>query len=131
MISDEVHIDKDTITVRLIKKVLVLSEEQQYALLKQLDDPSFFSNGYGERDEIRKVYVNTIEFETKGRKYKGVSQDISSGGMFIKTNEPAAVGSTVVLSIPYTDNQQHIRVSAEIVRKDANGIGVEFLKKAD
>jgi len=129
MISDEVHIDKDTITVRLIKKVLVLSEEQQYALLKQLDDPSFFSNGYGERDEIRKVYVNTIEFETKGQKYKGVSQDISSGGMFIKTNEPVAVGGTVILNIPYSDNRQCIRVPAEIVRKDSNGIGVEFLKK--
>jgi hypothetical protein len=129
MISDDVPIEKDTTTVLLVKKIFEMSEEQQYTLLKQLEDPSFFSNGSGERNNARKSYINTIEFETKGRKCKGVSQDISSGGMFIETVESVAVGNTIILNIPYTDNRQRIRVPAEIVRKDSNGIGVEFLKK--
>ncbi|RJP76202.1 MAG: PilZ domain-containing protein [Desulfobacteraceae bacterium] len=131
MAPDEININKDTVIVHLIKKILELSESQQYTLLKQLEDPLFFSKEYGERNEARKSYINTIEFETKGNKCKGISQDISSGGMFIKTNEQVAVGNTIILNIPYTDNQKFIRVPAEIVRKDSNGIGVEFLKKTD
>ncbi|MFH2066004.1 MAG: PilZ domain-containing protein [Pseudomonadota bacterium] len=131
MAPDEININKDTVIVHLIKKILEMSESQKYTLLKQLEDPLFFSKEYGERNEARKSYINTIEFETKGNKYKGISQDISSGGMFIKTNEQVAVGNTIILNIPYTDNQKFIRVPAEIVRKDSNGIGVEFLKKTD
>lgn len=131
MISDETQVDKDTITVLLIKKILEMSDEQQFTLFKQLSDPSFFSKSYGERNEIRKSYVNTVEFEAKGNKYQGISQDISGSGMFIKTNESMTEGNTIILHIPYKENEQCIKVPAEIVRKDSNGIGVEFLKKAE
>jgi len=122
---------KEAVTVRLIKHILEMSEQQQTTLLKQLEDPSFFSSGFGDRDDIRRPYINEIEFESKGRLCKGISQDISSGGMFIKTDEKFSVGNTIVLKIPYTDNQKHIRVPAEIVRISSNGIGVEFLKAAE
>lgn len=122
---------KEAVTVRLIKHILEMSEQQQTTLLKQLEDPSFFSGGFGERDDIRKPYINSIEFESKGRLFKGLSQDISSGGMFIKTDEKFSVCNTIVLKIPFTDNQKHIRVPAEIVRIASDGIGVEFLKVAE
>ena len=77
---------KEAATVRLIKHILEMSEQQQTTLLKQLEDPSFFSGGFGERDDIRRSYINAIEFESKGRLCKGVSQDISGGGIFIKTD---------------------------------------------
>ena len=130
--SDEFHTHKDTVIVHLMKKIFEMSEDQQFTLLKQLEDPSFFTKEYGERDEVRKSYVNTIEFEAKGQKYKGVSQDISSGGMFIKTSEQiVSVGNMIILHIPYTDNKKIIRIPAEVVRKDSNGMGVEFLKQAE
>lgn len=129
MLPDETDSSKDTVTVLLIKKIFEMSDAQQAALLKQLQDPSFFAREYGERDEIRKPYVNEIEFETKGRKYKGISKDISGCGMFIQTDAPVSVGNTVILKIPYTDNQNAIRVPAEVIRKEATGIGLEFLSK--
>ncbi len=122
---------KEAATVRLIKYILEMSEQQQTTLLKQLEDPSFFSGGFGERDDIRRSYINAIEFESKGRLCKGVSQDISGGGIFIKTDGKFSVGNTIVLKIPFTDNHKHIRVPAEIVRIASDGIGVEFLKSAD
>jgi len=130
----ELHDDlgcKEAVTVRLIRHILNLSEDQQRTLLKQLEDPSFFSEEFGERDDIRKTYVNEIEFESKGRSCKGISKDISSGGMFIKTDEKFAVGNTVLLNIPFTDNRNRLRIPAEVVRAASDGIGVEFLKKAD
>jgi len=52
--------------------------------------------------------------------------------MFIKTNEQVvSVGNIILLHIPYTDNKKIIRIPAEIVRKDSNGIGVEFLKQVE
>lgn len=131
MLPDEIDLSKDTVTVLLIKKIFEMNDSQQYALLKQLQDPSFFSKEYGERDEIRKPYINEIEFETKGRKYKGISKDISVSGIFIQTDAPVSVGNTVILRIPYTDNQDMIRVPAEIIRKDDTGIGLEFLNKSE
>ncbi len=131
MVSQDDFDCKEAVTVRLIKQVLEMSEQQQATLLKQIEDPSFFSGGFGERDDIRKPYVNEIEFESKGCLFKGLSQDISGGGMFIKTDEKFSVGNTVVLKIPFTDNRKHIRVSAEIVRISSDGIGVEFLRAAD
>jgi len=122
---------KEAVTVRLIKHILEMSEQQQTTLLKQLEDPSFFSGGFGERDDIRRPYINEIEFESKGRLCKGVSQDISGGGIFIKTDEKFSIGNTIVLKIPFTDNQKQIRVLAEVVRIAADGVGVEFLKTAD
>jgi len=122
---------KEAVTVRLIRHILNLSEDRQRMLLKQLEDPSFFSEEFGERDDIRKTYVNEIEFESKGRSCKGISKDISSGGMFIKTDEKFAVGNTVLLNIPFTDNRNRLRIPAEVVRAASDGIGVEFFKKAD
>jgi hypothetical protein len=131
MISHDDLDCKEAVTVRLIKHILEMSEQQQTTLLKQLEDPSFFPGGFGERDDIRRPYINEIEFESKGCLCKGASQDISGGGMFIKTTEKFSVGNTIVLKIPFTDNQKKIRVPAEIVRIASDGIGVEFLKAAD
>ena len=131
MLPDEIDINKDAVTVLLIKKIFELTDTQQYALLKQLQEPSFFAKEYGERAEIRKPYVNEIEFESKGQKYTGISKDISSSGMFILTDAPVSVGNTVILKIPYTNNQSVIRVPAEIIRKEATGIGLEFLNKGE
>jgi hypothetical protein len=131
MVSNDDLDRKVAVTLRLIEHILKLSEEQQTILLKQLEDPSLFTGGYGERDDVRRSYVNEVEFESKGRLCRGFSQNISGGGMFIRTDEKFSVGNTIVLKIPFTDNQKRIRVPAEIVRVASDGIGVEFLRAAE
>ena len=65
----------------------------------------------------------------KDRNYTGISEDISSGGMLIKTEDSFSVGQSIIINIPLANKQKHIKVPAEIARVMPEGIGVEFLKK--
>ncbi len=123
------ELGKDSVTVRLIKKLLDMSEEQQSSLLKQLDETSVTDQSSDDRDDTRKSFKETIHFTVKDQNYTGVSEDISSGGMFIKAGGSFLVGQNIIINIPLTNKQKHIKVPAEIVRVMPEGIGVEFLKK--
>ncbi len=122
--------EKD-VTVRLIRMIAGMTEEQRAALLSQLEAMQGSPSKSGERGNIRKPYVNSIEFFVKGRSCMGVSQNISSNGIFIKTDEPISIGQTIILSIPFTNNQKYIRIPAHVVRTTHKGIGVEFLRGSE
>ncbi len=129
MVNFDQELGKDSVTVRLIKKLLDMSEEQQLSLLKQLDGTSVTNQSSNDRDDTRKNFKETIHFTMKDRNYTGISEDISSGGMFIKTEDSFSVGQSIIINIPLTNKQKHIKVPAEIARVMPEGIGVEFLKK--
>lgn len=71
-------------------------------------------------------FKNEIQF---ARKY---IEDISLGGMFVKTNQPYEIGTTIPISLniprPGTDGQQQIEVEldATVVRRTPQGIALEF-----
>ena len=129
MVNFDQELGKDSVTVRLIKKLLDMPEEQQLSLLKQLDETLITDQSSNDRDDTRKSFKETIHFTVKDRNYTGISEDISSGGMFIKTEDCFSVGQSIIINIPLTNKQKHIKVPAEIVRVMPEGIGVEFLKK--
>ena len=129
MANFDQELGKDSVTIHLIKKLLDMSEEQQLSLLKQLDETSVMDQSSNDRDDTRKNFKETIHFTVKGRNYTGISEDISSGGMFIKTEDSFSVGQSIIINIPLTKKQKHIKVPAEIVRVMPEGIGVEFLRK--
>lgn len=120
--------EADNVTVRLIRLILDMNEDQQITLLNRLENMQGSPIKSGERESIRRPYVNSIEFFVKGRSCMGVSQNISSTGIFIKTDEPVSIGQTILLSIPFTNNQKYIRIPAQVVRTTHKGIGIEFLK---
>ncbi len=129
MVNFDQELGKDSVTVRLIKKLLDMSEEQQLSLLKQLDETSAMNQSSDDRDDTRKNFKETIHFTMKYRNYTGISEDISSGGMLIKTEDSFSVGQSIIINIPFANKQKHIKVPAEIARVMPEGIGVEFLKK--
>lgn len=129
MVNFDQELGKDSVTVRLIKKLLDMSEEQQLSLLKQLDGTSVTNQSSNDRDDTRKNFKETIHFTMKDRNYTGISEDISSGGMLIKTEDSFSVGQSIIINIPLANKQKHIKVPAEITRVMPEGIGVEFLKK--
>jgi len=122
---------RDSLAVRLIRLIIDLPEDQQEALLKQLEGNQLPADNLGERDITRKPYENTVHFAIKDNAYSGVSRDISSGGMFIKTAESFNVGQVMTLTIPFPKQQKQIKIPAEIVRRTPDGIGVEFMKKIE
>jgi hypothetical protein len=115
--------------MQLIRMILDLPEDRQAVLLKIVED--FKADGIEnqERDDVRHPYTNAIEFVCQDRNYSGTAQDISEGGMFIKTPVTLSVGQIIIIKVPFRDNHRRIHVPAEVVRSVADGIGVKFFKK--
>ncbi len=129
MIDTDDQLGKDSITVRLITLILDMPYDRQLALLKQLEEIPMTIFDISDRDDTRKSYSSMVSFTAKDRTYKGASKDLSSGGMFIETNESFSVGEIITLTIPFSDKKRNIKVPAEIMRITDEGIGVKFIKK--
>ena len=129
MIDTDDQLGKDSITVRLITLILDMPYDRQLALLKQLEEIPMTTFDTSDRDDTRKSYSSTVSFTAKDRTYKGASKDLSSGGMFIETNESFSVGEIIILTIPFSNKKRDIKVPAEIMRITDEGIGVKFIKK--
>lgn len=127
-LPDEIVVSEPVIA-RLLRLILDLKEDEQYHLLRQLEERAFSDENPADRQETRKPYKTTIEFFSQEKKYRGFSKDISSSGMFIITNDLFSVGQVVSLKISFANNDRFIKVPAQIVRVTEDGIGVEFLKK--
>ena len=124
-------LNQDSVILRLLEKILYMSEKQRAILLRQLEDEgeSYSPDVLGERDDSRKSYKKPITFSIRDDVYEGLSMDISSGGMFILTDEVFNMGQLITLSIPFANMDKTVKVPAEIVRITEDGIGVEFVKK--
>jgi hypothetical protein len=129
MIDTDDQLGKDSITVRLITLILDMPYDRQLALLKQLEEIPMTTFDVSDRDDPRKSYSSMVSFTAKDRTYKGASKDLSSGGMFIETNESFSVGEIITVTIPFADKKRNIKVPAEIMRITDEGIGVKFIKK--
>ena len=54
------------------------------------------------------------------------ARDISLGGIFVETAEELRPGEEIQLSIPFSNQELHIRLKGKVARKTEDGIGVEF-----
>jgi Tfp pilus assembly protein PilZ len=131
MALPEEQVIREPVIVRLIRLILDMQEDEQYHLLRQLEDRFYNGESVADRQDTRKPYKTTIEFYSREKKYKGFSKDISSSGMFIITSELFSVGQVVSLKISFANNDRFIKVPAQIVRMTEDGIGVEFMKKTE
>lgn len=129
MIDPEEIMEPDSVTVRLIRFILAMTDEQQLTLYKQLEQTN--AQSVSERDDIRLPYAQAVNFNSKEKAYAGVSEDISSSGMFIEVQGTFQMGQTIIATIPFSNNSKHLRIPAEIVRVTAHGIGIRFLKKLE
>jgi len=129
MENTEDYPHENDIVLHLIKKILDMTAAERLDLLEKLDELPIKNLSLGDRDEIRRLYDQTITFSTHDRQYTAVCKDISNGGIFIQTQDVFQLGQLVTLDIPYSSKNASIKVPAEIVRVDTEGIGLKFLKK--
>ncbi len=106
-----------------------MSAAERLDLLEKLDELPVKYLSLGDRDGIRRLYDQTISFSTHDRKYSAVCKDISNGGIFIQTQDAFQLGQLVTLDIPFSAKNESIKIPAEIVRVDTEGVGLKFLKK--
>ena len=121
--------EKFDVTLQLLKQILGMTDGERRDLLEQLEKMPVKELSLGDRDDFRRKYDQTITFQTQNRQYRAYCKNISNGGIFIQTSEIFQLGQLVTLDIPFSDGKESIKVPAEIVRVNSDGIGLKFMKK--
>jgi type IV pilus assembly protein PilZ len=69
-----------------------------------------------------------LEFQAKneGRRHRGLAKDISVGGMFVQTDEPAPFGAEVVVHLTLPSDNKELRLPGVVRWTRPNGFGVQF-----
>lgn len=129
MENNENFSEKNEIILQLIKRILGMTDGERLDLLEQLGMVPVKELSLGDRDDMRRKYDQTITFSTQNRQYSALCKDISNGGIFIETSEMFQLGQLVTLDIPFSRGEESIKVPAEVVRVNPDGIGLRFMKK--
>ena len=86
---------------------------------------------FQKRANERKFYTIPIEFVARGFIHNGVLLNISPGGAFVEHDEMFRIGEKMSLSIPFTKTKKLLNISGEVIRNEAQGFAVKFLKKSN
>jgi len=78
------------------------------------------------RKHKRRTYATDVIFTVGGIQYRGISRDISVGGVFIETNGPFIVGQEIVSTLQLCNTKRLSQFHGRIARIAADGIAVEF-----
>ena len=76
------------------------------------------------RQYDRKAYPCFVDYFDGTGFFKDMLDNVSSGGLFLRTRRRPPIGSTVTLCFELEENP--IKVNAEVVRHDPVGVGVAF-----
>ena len=122
---------KGNLTATLYQMIGKLSDNQQSALLQQLQEHPLKMINMEEteialRSHNRKSCMLSIDYTVEDRKFEGFMLDISPAGAFIETGEPFASGKQINLSFTLPNNARQLTISGEILWKGMLGIGVRF-----
>jgi hypothetical protein len=82
----------------------------------------------GTREHPRKDAEIPVKYEVDGQKYEGLTENVSSGGVFICTLYPISVGQIVKLEIPLKRKGKIARLTGKVTRTNYRGFGVKFIK---
>ena len=82
----------------------------------------------GTRAHPRKDAEIPVKYEVDQQKYEGITENVSSGGVFISTLYPISVGQIVKLEIPLKRKGKIARLTGQVTRTNLRGFGVKFMK---
>jgi Tfp pilus assembly protein PilZ len=108
---------------QLIKK---LSDKQKHELINYV---KILAKSGEKRNTDRKYIKVSVDYSVNDKFYSDTLENISSGGVFIRTTKPIEVGdaTTMVASIP--GMEKNIKMKGKVVRRTAEGVGVEFYEE--
>ena len=109
-------------SARLIELILKMTDEEQQSLLVELEEKLTVRK----RKHDRKYYFSVVDYNALEAAYTGFIENISAGGVFIGTSESLSVGQEISMAFPLPVSQEHVRIDGEVVRVNAEGIGVKF-----
>jgi uncharacterized protein (TIGR02266 family) len=116
------EVNHSDLTTRLLELFKRMSEDEQRALLREIEHRL----STGRREHVRKPFFMVVDYSAEDRIHKDFIQNISVGGVFIETRMPFSVGQQVSLSFPLPNYQKYLKILGEVVRTSSQGIGVKF-----
>ena len=118
----DMEISDTSVFDRLFELILGMPEDEQAALLRQLEE----KGSKGKRKHFRKPFLVVVDYASGDRAYRDFIQNISRGGVFIETRMPFSVGQEVSLTFALPYYQKHIKIAGKVARASDQGIGVTF-----
>ena len=109
-------------SARLIELILKMTDEEQHNLLIELEEKLTVRK----RKHDRKSYFSVVDYNALEAAHTGFIENISAGGVFIGTSRSFSVGQEISMAFPLPVSQEHVRIDGEVVRVNAEGIGVKF-----
>ncbi len=82
----------------------------------------------GSRQHPRVDYIISVKYESDNQTYDGTTENVSSGGVFIKTLDPVAIGQKVKIDIPIKKKGKIKRLTGKVTWSTRNGFGVQFIR---
>ncbi len=116
------EVDKSSVVARLHELIDKMSQDEQHALLSELEDRL----SKAKREYERKPFNTTVDYSTESGSHRDFIKDISNGGVFIETRIPYSVGEEISMTFLLPEQEKKIKIQGVIVRVDAQGIGVKF-----
>jgi uncharacterized protein (TIGR02266 family) len=127
MIISQEQSDRYTLIGRLVELIHKLPGDRLEKLLDQLEKMIIAeAKREGDRKNVRISCLISVDYADSERVFKDYIQDISAGGVFIKTRESFSMGEEIVLSMSLSGEGNAFKIPAEVVRKAPDGIGVRF-----
>ena len=108
-----------------------MPDEELRELLKDLDRRQKFRLS-DKRGHGRKKVSIEVEYTCGDVQFKDIIENISHGGVFIKTDEKFSIGQEIMVSfsVPRLKVNNKITLIGEIIRISSEGVGVRFAKPA-
>ena len=78
------------------------------------------------RDNQRKTISIPVKFEFENRTYEGITENVSSDGVSVKTNDPVMVGQQITINIPIKKKGKIARLNGKVSWSNRQGFGVKF-----
>jgi len=129
MITDDKQNDNTAVSTRLMNLITNMSDEEQGSLLRRLE------GGEVEDKRVypRRPYTVSVDFVTAQGTSSGTIQNISVGGVLLQPGDLSEFyfGQEILVHIPFPGHEKIVKMPGEVVRIDAMGVGVKFLKKAE
>lgn len=112
---------------RLFELINDMSDKEQQNLIKEIE-------GRQSRDKRRykrKSYSMPVDYIVQDHSSKGLTKDISIGGILLEASEIGesfSIGEEIALTIQYPNQEKSIKIRGKVVRIEPQRIGVEFEK---
>ena len=84
------------------------------------------SIGTQKRSHERYKCLISVDYDMGDWSYRSCIKNISLGGAYIEMNHPVKVGEEIVLTLTSPPPVRTCHITAAVVRRDKNGVGVKF-----